>query len=98
MSTALSWQDVQPQKVRLPAHVVFRAMATETVLLNIESGQYYAVDAVGGRFLEVLNGADSVAAAARDLAAEYEQPVERIEEDLLGFLDALRHRGLLDLA
>ena len=98
MSTALMWNDVEMLKARLPAHVVFRAMATETVLLNIETGQYYAVDAVGGRFLEMLNSADSLGDAASRLAAEYEQPDERIQEDLIAFLEALRQRGLVELA
>ena len=53
MSTAFYWDEVQTRNARLPAHVVFRALATETVLLNIETGQYYAVDSIGGRFLEV---------------------------------------------
>ena len=98
MSTTLMWNHVEMLKARLPAHVVFRTMATETVLLNIETGQYYAVDAVGGRFLEMLNSADTLGDAASRLAAEYEQPDERIQEDLIAFLDALRHRGLVELA
>jgi len=72
-------------------------MVTETVLLNIETGQYFAVDAVGGRFLAVLRSADSLASAAVDLASEYDEAVERIHDDLLAFVDALQQRGLLDL-
>ena len=98
MSVALLWNDVESQKARVPAHVVTRAMATETVLLNIESGEYFAVDAVGGRFLEVLDRAESVSDATRALAAEYDQALERIREDLLVFLGALRARGLVELA
>jgi Coenzyme PQQ synthesis protein D (PqqD) len=98
MTSTLSWRDVEARKVRLPAHVVSRAMATETVLLNIQSGQYHAVDAVGGRFLESLARADDVAGAAQSLATEYDEPLDRVQDDLLGFLDALRQRGLLELA
>ena len=98
MRTALLWNDAETMAARLPAHVVFRTMATETVLLNIETGQYYAVDAVGGRFLETLTSAETVGDAASKLAAEYGQPGERIQEDLIVFLDALRQRGLVELA
>lgn len=97
MTETLAWDHVASLRPRLAAHVVVRAMVTETVLLNIETGQYFAVDAVGGRFLQVLRSADSLTSAADELAAEYGQPEERIHDDLLAFLDALQQRGLLDL-
>ena len=97
MTKTLGWNEVEVLRPRLPAHVVVRAMVSETVLLNIDTGQYFAVDSVGGRFLEVLRRAESVASAADTLAAEYQQPEDRIKEDLVDFVAALQQRGLLDL-
>ena len=41
-------------KVRLSENVVFRSFGSETVLLNLKSGQYHGVRGSGGRMLEVL--------------------------------------------
>ena len=37
-----------------PSHVVYRTFVTETVALNIETGQYHGLNATAGRMLEVL--------------------------------------------
>lgn len=82
--------------VRLPEHVVHRAFAAETVVLNLETGQYHGLNPVAGRMVEVLEQVGSVQEAARQLAAEYEQPRETIEADLCGLCADLAERGLLD--
>ena len=42
------------QSVRIPKHVVFRSFGSETVLLNLSTGQYHGLRGTGGRMLEVL--------------------------------------------
>ena len=85
------------KRVVVPQHVVYRALAHETVLLNIRTSTYHSVDTVGARFLEVLVEAESVGAAADVLALEYEQPRERIASDLKRFCDELADRELVRL-
>ncbi len=81
--------------VRLPEHVVHRGFAAETVVLNLQSGKYHGLNPVAGRMLEVLEQTATVQEAAHQLAAEYEQPLETIEEDLCGLCVDLAERGLL---
>ncbi len=82
--------------VRLPEHVVHRGFAAETVILNLKTGKYHGLNPVAGRMLEVLEQARTVQEAAEQLAAEYEQPVEIIEEDVCGLCADLAERGLID--
>ena len=42
--------------------------------------------------------APSVDAAGEALAAEYEQPSERIADDLVAFCDGLHERGLIEIS
>jgi hypothetical protein len=93
----LNWNDVQGRRVTVPGHVVHRNFVSETVLLNIETGYYHGMDEVGGRFFEVLGESETVAAAADALAGEYEQPVDRIQADLLRFCAELHSLGLIQL-
>ncbi len=83
--------------VTVPDHVVFRAFAAETVVLNIDTGQYHGLNPVAGRMLETLQRTSDFQTAARALAGEFEQPVELIERDLRAFCDDLASRGLLEI-
>jgi hypothetical protein len=82
--------------VCLPEHVVHRGFAAETVVLNLKTGRYHGLNPVAGRMLEILEQSATVQEAARQIAAEYEQPIETIEEDLCGLCLELAERGLID--
>ena len=83
--------------VAVPRHVVFRDFVSETVLLNIQTGQYHGLNPTAGRMLAVLEKVPSVEAAATQLAREFEQPVEVIREDLAEFCRSLLDRQLLEI-
>src|SRR2546423_3721216 len=89
--------DILGLRVGVPRHVVFRDFVSETVLLNIETGQYHGLNPVAGRMLTVLDKVGSVETAAQQLAKEFEQPLERIEEDLTGLCEGLLERKLLEI-
>ena len=93
-----SWGALRAARASVPANVVLRSFAQETVLLNVRSGQYYAVDPTGGRFLEAMAAGSDLATVAEVLAAEFDQPLERIQADLTSFVAALADRGLVDVA
>jgi hypothetical protein len=83
--------------VRVPHHVVHRAFAVETVLLNIDSGQYHGLNPVAARIFAALIDAKSIGVAVDALAAEYGQPRERIAADVQRFLADLLERGLIEV-
>lgn len=82
--------------IRLPEHVVHRAFAAETVVLNLTTGKYHGLNPVAGRMLAVLEEGKTVQDAARQLAAEYDQPLEAVEEDVCGLCADLLERGLIE--
>ncbi|MCP9485220.1 MAG: PqqD family protein [Gaiellaceae bacterium MAG52_C11] len=83
--------------VSIPAHVVYREFAAETVILNLETGRYHGLNATGGGMLELLDRCDSVAEALTAFAGRYgKEPVE-VEEDLRAFCTRLHERGLIDV-
>jgi hypothetical protein len=94
--STLEWADLRDRRATVPQHVVWRGFAAETVLLNINTGMYHGLDEVSGRFFEVLREAPTVAAAITILVAEYEQPEERVQEDMVHFCGELQGLGLID--
>ena len=83
--------------VGVPPHVVYRAFARETVILNLQTGKYHGVNTIGARMLDVLQKAPTAREAAAQLAEEYDRPLEEIERDLSAFCSDLAQRGLVEL-
>lgn len=93
--------DAQPQlptgAVQIPEHVVRRAFDEETVLLNLQTGQYHGLNSTAGTMLDALEATADAAAAAQRIAQELDMPLERIEADLAELCDALARRGLIQI-
>lgn len=85
------------QSVRIPKHVVFRSFGSETVLLNLNTGQYHGLRGAGGRMLEVMAVTPDFDAAARQVADEYGQPLAEVERDMRQLCAALAERSLIEL-
>jgi len=81
----------------VPHRVVYRTLASETVLLNVQTGHYYGMDESGGRFFEVLREAKSLASAVATLSREFDAPVEQIRKDMLRYCVELLGNGLIEL-
>jgi hypothetical protein len=83
-------------KITLPHHVVYRSFPSETVVLNLETGKYYGLNAMAGEMLGALERTASVRQAATVLAASYEQSRAAIEFDLCELCGSLLERGLIE--
>jgi len=84
-------------RVSIPESIVYREFVAETVVLNLNTGTYHGLNAVGGRMLEVLSKVPTVSDAAQQLATEYDQPLEDIQRDVCDFCGDLAERGLINL-
>jgi hypothetical protein len=82
-------------RVRVPEHVVYRDFGDETVILNLESGMYHGLNATAARMLETLESGVPVSQAVDTLSAEFGQPREVIERDVVSLCRALGDRGLI---
>jgi coenzyme PQQ synthesis protein D (PqqD) len=81
----------------VPGHVVYRGFVHETVVLNLETGQYHGLNPSGGAMLESLERAATVREAATALAGRYGRPPNEIEQDIYEFCLHLLDRGLIEL-
>jgi len=82
--------------VEVPEHVVHRSFEAETLLLNLETGQYHGLNETGGRMLELLEASGGrVREAVETLADEYEVDFDEIAPDLTAFCSSLAERGLI---
>lgn len=67
----------------------------DCVLLDIDSGEYYSLNEVGGRVWELCDGTRSVGAIAEALCTEYDVPQETTLADARELLASLADAGLV---
>jgi hypothetical protein len=84
--------------VAINPSVIYRELAGEVVLLNLQSGVYYGLDAVGSRVWQLLmqsRGVDDVCAVLLD---EYDVAAETLRADVYRLVGELSDKGLVTLA
>lgn len=85
------------RSVRLAPDVVFRELEGETVILNLESGTYFGLDAVGTRIWQLCQEHGSLRTVLQAMQNEFEAADEILEADLLSLIDELAERGLITI-
>ncbi len=81
----------------VPVHVIARQVGDECVMLDMASGFYFGVDAVGARIWQLLSETGSCAALVDRLTQEYDVPPEQAESDVARFVEELTAHGLLSV-
>jgi hypothetical protein len=84
--------------VTIPEDVVFRELDGEAVILNLASGTYFGLDAVGTRMWQLLDAHRTLRRTLEALEEEFEAPHERLVTDLTEFVGQLHAKGLLAVA
>ena len=75
--------------------VVFRELDGETVLLNLDSGVYFGLDAVGTRVWTLLLEHGSTAPVCAQMEQEYDVAPEALERDVHRLVRELCQKGLI---
>lgn len=70
-------------------------VADETVVLQLKSGTYFGLDAMGTRIWALLGTGNSPAAICRQLDEEFDVPEDVIRRDVTRFLAELEQNGLI---
>ena len=73
---------------------VFREMDGQSVLLNLATGMYFGLDAVGTHVWQLAAAGGSLRGVLDRLVAEYDADPAAIERDLLALAEMLVARGL----
>ena len=69
----------------------------EMVSVNLKSGVYYSLNAVGSRVWQLVQEPSSVRDIRETIVAEYEVEAERCGRDVLRLLNELAAKGLIEV-
>jgi hypothetical protein len=78
-------------------HATSCEVAGETVILDITSGQYFALNPVGSAVWQHVQKGCTLAVLCEKLREEYDVTAERCEAGVTALLDQLAERGLIRL-
>jgi hypothetical protein len=81
--------------LRIADNVVFRNLAGESVLLNLDTGTYFGLDAIGTRLWNLVAEHRSTAQVINILLSEYDVDEPRLQTDVNTLIDQLLAKGLL---
>jgi coenzyme PQQ biosynthesis protein PqqD len=81
---------------RQRSRVAAQQAAGTWVLLDVDSGRYYALDDVGGRIWHLCDGSRTVAQIAEVVGDEYDGAGAAVQEDVVAFVSELVNESLLD--
>jgi len=79
----------------VPAHVLARRAADETVLLDVETEAYFTLDHVGTRVFDLVRVGSSFGDLIDTIETEYDVPRADLIRDVSSLLSAMCDRGLL---
>jgi hypothetical protein len=84
-------------RIRIAPDVLFRVVADEAVLVNLNTEVYLGLNEIGTRMWDVLNSAGSVECAFETLLREYEVEPAQLRADLAAFVDELLAQKLVEI-
>jgi hypothetical protein len=82
-------------KIEISPEVLFQEVSGETVLLDLDSEQYFGLDAVGTRVWQLIGEGASADAVVDTLLGEYEVERETLAADVDELLARLAEAGLI---
>jgi ornithine carbamoyltransferase len=85
------------QYIIIPSEVMAREVGGEMVILNLESEQYYGLDAVGTDMWAALIKATNIEEALSLLHQDYDVELQELQKDLEEFITKLEKAGLLEV-
>jgi hypothetical protein len=77
--------------------IVSSRLADEVVILDLKSGVYHGLEAVGARIWELVGNATPITEIRDALLDEYEVELDRCEQDLFVLIGDLESHGLVQV-
>ena len=97
MSTGSAPQNGQGV-ARVPDHVAVGELPQETVLLNLDKGEYFTLNEVASRMLALVQEHNDLDGVLGALLAEFDVESDRLRTDLNIFMDQLASNGLVEVS
>ncbi|VAW85178.1 hypothetical protein MNBD_GAMMA17-1778 [hydrothermal vent metagenome] len=83
------------KQYKIQDDLLLQKVVDEMVILDPESGNYFSLDEVGSRMIELFRETGSVAEVVKAMAQEYKAIDSDIESDMITLLDEMVRHGVV---
>ena len=83
--------------VRIPSSTLYRDLAGEAVLLQIDTGEYFGLDEVGNRIWQLIVEVGDLDGVRERMIAEYDVDANELSADLDRLLADMVERKLVEV-
>jgi hypothetical protein len=84
-----------PKRITVAPDTLFQELSGESVLLNLQSEQYYSLDDIGTRMWQLLAEREDTVSVMGQLLDEYEVDETTLRKDLAELIAKLAEEGLI---
>lgn len=89
--------EINSSVIKRSADQIACDMGGEVVILDLKSGNYYGLDAVGARVWTLIEAPTSLADIRRIIMDEYEVDAETCDRDILAFINQMQAVGIVEV-
>ncbi len=83
------------KQYKIQDDLLLQKVMDEMVILDPESGNYFSLDEIGSRMIELFRETGSVAEAVKAMTQEYKAIDSDIESDMITLLDEMVRHGVV---
>lgn len=83
--------------VKRSANQIACDMGGEVVILDLKSGNYYGLDAVGARVWTLIEEPTCLAEIRQVIMSEYDVDADTCERDILAFVSQMQTAGIVEI-
>jgi hypothetical protein len=77
--------------------IISSDMDDETVMMNIEKGEYYGINPIGSRIWELIETPRKVSNICEKLCEEYDVTQEKCNNDVMHFLNHMAEKKIITI-
>jgi hypothetical protein len=83
--------------IKRSKQITWRQVEDETILLNLENGEYYSLNQLGSKIWKIIGTDKKVKEIAAIISKEYTVNYARVIQDTINFIKQLSKHNLLEL-
>ncbi len=83
-------------RYKIQDDLLLQKVVDETVILDPASGDYFSLDEIGTRMIELFRETGSVDETVKSMVQEYDGDEDKIKRDLIILLDEMAQHGVVE--